>query len=364
MRIKDIISKLEELAPSSLQESYDNAGLIVGDPDEEFKGAVVCLDSIEEVIDEAAALGANMVIAHHPIVFSGLKRLNGKNYIERTVIKAIRLGISIYAIHTNLDNVYHGVNGMIASKLGLTKTKILAPKSGLLNKLVTYVPKANIQEVQNAIFEAGAGTIGNYDSCSFQVSGNGTFRAGDNTNPHVGEKGSLHTEEEVRIETIFPSYLKGKIINALLTAHPYEEVAYDVYQLDQKHQQIGSGMIGELKEAMPIQEFLQMVKKEMKADGIRYTNPIKDKVKKIALCGGAGSFLLSSAIGKGADVFITGDFKYHQFFDADNKIVIADIGHYESEQYTIDLLVEYLSEKFPTFAFHFSRINTNPINYL
>ena len=364
MKIRDVIAELEQLAPISLQESYDNAGLIVGDSNWEFKGAVVCLDSIESVIDEAISQNVNMVIAHHPIVFSGLKKINGKNYIEKIIIKAIKNDIAIYAIHTNLDNVYHGVNGKIASKLGLVNTQILAPKPNLVNKLITFVPKADLEKVRKAMFDAGAGKIGNYSDCSFNVEGFGTFKGGESATPHVGEVGKLHTEEEVKVEVVFSSYQKSKVVNALKKAHPYEEVAYDIVQLDQVNQQIGSGMIGELTEEMDSIEFLNFLKREMKADGIRYTELTSKRIKKVALCGGAGSFLLRNAIARKADIFITGDFKYHQFFDADGKIIIADIGHYESEQFTIELLGEYLSEKFPTFAFHFSRINTNPINYL
>lgn len=362
MKLKEIIRALEQLAHPSLQESYDNAGLITGNEEMEISGALICLDSIESVIDEAMAKKCNLVIAHHPIVFSGLKKINGNNYVERTIIKAIKNDIAIYAIHTNLDNVCAGVNSKICEKLGLVNTEILSANSNL-RKLVTFVPADHAEAVKNAVFEAGAGRIGNYDECSFAVSGEGTFRAKDGANPFVGAIGERHIEKEMRVEWIFESFLEQPIIAALKSAHPYEEVAYDVYPLTNKHQFTGSGMIGELTTEMEFEDFLLYLKSNMLTNCIRYTNSISNKVKKIAICGGSGSFLLPVAIARKADVFITADFKYHQFFDADNKIVIADIGHYESEQFTGELLNDLLKEKFPTFAVRLSEINTNPVNY-
>lgn len=355
---------MESIAPLQLQESYDNSGLITGNLEQEIKGVLVALDCIEKVLDEAIELGANVVVAHHPIVFSGLKKITGRNYIERTIIKAIKHDIAIYAIHTNLDNVIDGVNGMFARRLGLVDCSILSPKKDTLAKLVTFVPLEKEKEVRSALFEAGAGHIGNYDSCSFNVKGTGTFKPGEDTNAYVGEKGKLHCEEEIRVEMIFPTYKKGQIVKALVDAHPYEEVAYDIYKTNQLNPNVGSGLIGELEKSLPWEVFLKFLKKEMQTDCIRYTNPVKDEIKRVALCGGSGSFLLNDAIAKKADVFITGDFKYHQFFDADEKILIADIGHFESEQFTSELLVELLREKFVTFAIHLTRIITNPVNYI
>jgi dinuclear metal center YbgI/SA1388 family protein len=363
MLINEIIAQLEILAPPSLQESYDNAGLLTGSGSWEVSKALICLDSTEEVIDEAIKNGCNLVIAHHPIIFNGLKKITGRNYIERTIIKAIKNDIAIYAIHTNLDNVRQGVNAKIAAVLGLNDTFILSPKSELLRKLVTFCPVEQAEKVRNAIFEAGAGHIGNYDSCSFNVKGIGTFRGNEQSNPFVGEQGTLHQEEEERIEVIYPDYLENKILQALHTAHPYEEVAYDIYPLKNKFTQTGSGICGDLKTEIEIHAFLQLVKERFNAGMIRYTNPVKAKIKKIAVCGGSGSFLLKDAIAAGADAFITADFKYHQFFDADNNLIIIDIGHYESEQFTSQLLFDYLQQKFPTFALVLSKTKTNPINY-
>lgn len=364
MKIKEVIKHLEQLAPTQLQESYDNAGLIVGDSNVEFTKALICLDSIEEVVDEAIEANCNLIIAHHPIVFSGLKRFNGSDYIERTIIKAIKNDIAIYAIHTNLDNVYHGVNRKIGEKLGLINMKILSPKQNLLRKLVFYCPVEQTEDVRRKIFEAGAGEIGNYSSCSFNLLGTGTFKANENAKPFLGEANVLHVEQEERVEVIYPFYLESKITSTLLESHPYEEVAYDLYKIENSWNQTGSGMIGELENEMELNNFLMYLKENLNAELVRYTRPVSNKIKKIAVCGGSGSFLLNDAIREKADLFVTADFKYHQFFDANEKIVIADIGHFESEQFTGELIQEYLQEKIPNFASYLTRIRTNPINYI
>lgn len=364
MKIKDLTSYLETIAPLSYQESYDNAGLIVGDSNLEVSGVLVCLDSIEEIVDEAIEKKCNVIIAHHPIVFSGLKKITGKNYIERVILKAIKNDIAIYAIHTNLDNMLHGVSAKIADRIGLKNRKILSPIKNDLRKLVTFIPSEHVEKVRDGIFSAGGGYIGNYSECSFNIVGEGTFRAGDNTNAFIGEKGERHTEKEVRVEVVFQKNLQSKIINNLLSVHPYEEVAYDIFSLENKNEFAGAGLIGELDEEVDALEFLKSLKTSMKTECVRYTNTFNRKIKKVALCGGSGSFLLNNAIRNQADVFITGDFKYHQFFDAENKIIIADIGHFESEQFTIELLADVIKEKFTTFAVHLTEVDTNPINYL
>ena len=363
MLIKELTDCLEAFAPLPYQESYDNSGLITGNKKQEVTGALLCLDSTEAVLDEAIALGCNLVIAHHPIVFSGLKKINGNNYVERVIIKAIQHNIAIYAIHTNLDNVIQGVNAKIAQKLGLRNLKILAPKKGLLKKLVTYVPAAEAEKVRNALFAAGCGNIGNYDSCSFNLKGDGTFRGNELSQPHVGEKGKLHTENETRIETVFSSPSEGRVLQALFGSHPYEEVAYDIYSLDNTYSQVGSGVMGELEVEKTENDFLSGLKSILQVPCIRHTSLRGKKVKKVALCGGSGSFLLKNAMAAGADVYVSADFKYHEFFDAENKVVIADVGHYESEQFTNEIFYEVIRKKFPTFALHLSKINTNPINY-
>ena len=364
MKLSLITSFLEKIAPLSYQEDYDNSGLIVGHPEKEINGAIISLDCTEDVVDEAIEKGFNLIVSHHPIVFKGMKKFTGKNYVERVVVKAIKHDIAIYAIHTNFDNVLNGVNAKICEIIGLVKCSILSPKVNLLKKLVTYTPAAQAENVRSALFEAGAGDIGNYSECSFNTTGSGTFLAGENTNPFVGEIGIRHSENEVRIETIYPASREREILMALHLAHPYEEVAYDLYNLDNKHNQVGSGMIGNLEIEMDEIQFLNYVKEKLQTDVIRYTQLRNKKVKRVAVCGGAGGFLLPHAINAGADVFITADYKYHEFFDADKKIIIADVGHFESEQFTQQLLLEIITEKFPNFALRLTQQNTNPIKYL
>ncbi|MGD1846176.1 MAG: Nif3-like dinuclear metal center hexameric protein [Salibacteraceae bacterium] len=363
MNVKTILRELEKLAPPVYQESYDNAGLIVGDFAMEVTGVLLCLDSIEAVVEEALAKGCNLIVAHHPIVFSGLKRLNGNNYVERTIIKAIKNDIAIYAIHTNLDNVMAGVNRKIADKLGLQNLQILAPKSGLLQKLYTFCPESHADAVRDALFEAGAGNIGNYDECSFNLKGTGTFRGGTETQPFIGQPGTRSEEPEIKLEVILPAARQRQVIAALNKSHPYEEVAYDVVALENEWQEVGSGMVGYLPEALSEVDFLQHLKTAMQTQCIRHTALLDQPIEKVAVCGGAGRFLLSHAKRSGAQIFITSDFKYHEFFDADNDLIIADIGHYESEQFTAEILHTLLTEKFPNFAVRLSDINTNPINY-
>lgn len=364
MQLSEIIKAIEAFAPPSYQENYDNAGLIIGNPEQTTTGALICLDSIEEVIEEAIQKKCNLVIAHHPLIFSGLKKINGKNYVERTIIKAIKNDIAIYAAHTNLDNVQHGVNTKIAQKIGLKNCSVLEPKRGLLKKLVTFCPSDKAAEVREAMFKAGAGKIGNYDECSYNLEGLGTFRAGKDTKPYVGERNMQHQEPETRIETIFPTQLQSGILKALFASHPYEEVAYDIYPLENEYQQVGSGLVGELDSPQNEIDFLKNIKTSLQTDCIRYTALTGKKIKRVAVCGGAGSFLLKNAISVKADAFITADLKYHQFFDAEGKILLADVGHFESEQFTVEIFYDLLMEKFPTFAVRLSKTNTNPVNYL
>lgn len=363
MIIAEIISFLESLAHPSLQESYDNAGLITGHPSWECKGVLCTLDVTEEVIKEAVEKSCNMIVAHHPIVFRGLKKINGHNYVERTVIAAIKHDIAIYAIHTNLDNVLHGVNGRMASLLGLQHATVLAPKENVLKKLYTFAPASKAAQVREALFAAGAGHIGNYSECSFNMEGTGTFKAGEGTDPYVGQQGSQHQEAETKIEVVFPYYLESRILDALVKNHPYEEVAFDLVTLTNRHAATGAGLVGELPEPMEGKAFLEKLKEVFGLRVIRHTPLLQKAIKRVALCGGAGSFLISNALSAKADIYITGDMKYHEFFDADGRMVIADIGHYESEQFTVALLQEVLEEKFLTFAVLKTTVNTNPVQY-
>ena len=363
MKIKDVIACLETIAPLSLQEGYDNAGLITGDENAECTGILISLDATIPVVHEAKEKGCNLIVSHHPIVFAGLKKITGKNYVQKAVINAIKNDIALYAIHTNLDNVLNGVNGKIAELLELKNISVLVPKESQLKKLYTFVPVAGADKVRQAIFDAGGGHIGNYEECSFNAEGFGTFKAGANTDPYVGKRGELHRENEIKVEVIFPAWLETQVLKSLLTAHPYEEVAYDIVRLDNRFSSIGSGIIGELKEPASEKAFLKTLKEKFKLNIIRHTELLNRPISKVAVCGGAGSFLISSALAASADIFITSDMKYHEFFDANDKMVIADIGHYESEQFTINLLQEFLEQKFPTFAVLKTDVNTNPVRY-
>jgi len=362
--IGEIIQHLESHAPLSTQENYDNCGLLVGSTTTKISGVLIALDCIESIIDEAIVKNCNLVISHHPIVFKGLKSFTGKNYVEKTIIKAIQNQIAIYAIHTNLDNYRFGVNHKIGTLLGLNNLKILAPKEGGLVKIVVFVPDSHVHEVRNSMADAGAGKIGNYEHCSFNGAGYGTFRAGKGAQPFVGKLNEIHQESEVRLEMICRREHVSRVVSALTQTHPYEEIAYDVIPLLNNDGFQGAGMIGELAHPVSTIDFLKTVKAQFQCGIVKHTAIVSEQVKKIAFCGGSGSFLLSTAKAQNADVFITSDYKYHEFFDAENQIVIADIGHFESEQFTVNLIGDLLNEKNITFAVRFAETKTNPVNYL
>lgn len=363
MKIKEVIDIIEDWAPRSYAEDFDNTGLLTGNAGDDLQGILVTLDCLETVVDEAIDKGCNLIVAFHPIVFGGLKSITGKNYVERTVIKAIKNDIAIYAIHTALDNSYEGVNAAFSEAIGLGNRKILLPKSGVIRKLTTYVPTANAAELRSALFAAGAGSIGNYDNCSFNFDGNGTYRGNENSNPVIGERGQLHTEAETCVTVTFEKHLESKVLKAMQVAHPYEEVAYEVMSLENTHQHIGMGMVGELSEAMDETSFLAHIKNTFNCGGIRHSALRGKKIKKVAVLGGSGAFAIKAAIGAGADAYVSADFKYHEFYSAENRILVMDIGHYESEQFTKKLLVDFLSEKIPNFVANLSKVNTNPIYY-
>ena len=364
MKIREIIAALEQFAPLPLQDGYDNSGLQIGLTDVEATGALLCLDVTEKVIDEAIELGYNLIIAHHPLLFKGCKSITGKDYIERCIIQAIKHDLVIYAAHTNLDNTWGGVSHKIAQLIGLKNTQVLAPKSETLLKLVTFVPSEQAEEVRKALFAAGAGLIGDYDSCSYNLEGEGTFKAGEGTNPFCGTVNKLHKEKEIRIETILPAYLKGKVLAALLKSHPYEEPAFDLYALENSWNRAGAGVVGDLEIPMPEKEFLLKIKELFNVGCIKHGELRGREIKRVALCGGSGSFLIPAAIGNQADVFLTGDIKYHDYFGKEEDILLADIGHYESEQYTKELFYSIIQDLFPNFAVQISKVNTNPIKYL
>jgi dinuclear metal center YbgI/SA1388 family protein len=363
MKIGEIIKTIEDFAPLALQESWDNAGLIVGDSENIVESALLCLDVTEEVLDEAISKGAGLVISHHPVIFRGLKKLTGSDTTERIVLMAIRNNISLYSAHTNIDKIWGGVNSRIAEKLGLKKQEILTTEGGILKKLIVFVPGEHASKVREAIFSSGAGHIGEYDQCSFNIAGEGSFRGSDTTDPFAGKPGVLHFEKEIRIETIFPSFLENRIIKSMIEAHPYEEVAYDIYSLGNKWDRAGIGMTGELESPLGTGEFLDLLRTVFKSAVIRHTSPPDKKIARVAVCGGSGSSLIHAARKSGADAYVSGDFKYHDFFGAGSGFMIADIGHFESEQFTMEIFNDLLTKKFPNFAVHFSEVNTNPIHY-
>ena len=364
MIIKDITNYLEELAPLNYAENFDNVGLLVGSYATTVSGVLVTLDTLEETVSEAIAKNCNLIVSFHPIIFEGLKKLNGNSYVERVVLKAIKNDIAIYATHTALDNSKKGVSAKMCEVLGLKNTKILIPKKGIIKNLTTYVPNKSATILRNALFEAGGGNIGNYDQCSFSSIGEGTYRGNENADPVLGEKGKLHTEKETRISVVFESKNEAAILKSLKEHHPYEEVAYEITTTENIHQDIGMGMLGELPSEMDETAFLLYLKKKMNTDCVRHSNFINKKIKKVAVLGGAGSFAISNAKAAGADAYISADFKYHEFFKAENQLLLADIGHYESEQFTKNLLVDYLTKKFSNFAVILSEKSTNPIYYI
>nr|WP_299034661.1 Nif3-like dinuclear metal center hexameric protein [uncultured Tenacibaculum sp.] len=364
MQIKDVTNYIEQLAPLSYAEDFDNVGLLIGNYTTEVTGVLVTLDTLEETVDEAIAKNCNLIVSFHPIVFSGLKKINGNNYVERVVLKAIQHNIAIYATHTALDNVNNGVSAKMGEVLGLENMKTLIPKKGIIKKLTTYVPFAEATNLREKLFETGAGNIGNYNNCSFNVEGKGSYKGNENSNPTVGKKGELMFEEETCITVTFDSYLEGKILSALFKNHPYEEVAYEVVTLDNQNQNVGMGMIGELPSEMNEKDFLLFVKKAFKTGCVRHSELLGKPIKKVAVLGGSGSFAIKNAIRAGADAYISADFKYHEFFKAEKNILLADVGHYESEQFTKNLLVDYLNKNFSTFAIILSEKSTNPIYYI
>jgi dinuclear metal center YbgI/SA1388 family protein len=364
MKLSEICKYLDTVIPLSFQEGYDNSGLQIGFPENEVSSALLTIDITEKVIDEAVKKGCNLVISHHPLIFSGIKKVTGRSYTERLLVRAIKEGVAIYSAHTNLDAVDFGVSRKMALKLDLKNIKVLVPLHNRLLKLVTFIPESHLEKVRSALFEAGAGVIGNYDQCGFTVAGEGSFRAGDKANPFVGTKGKIHFENEIRMETVLFSHRKTNVIKALLITHPYEEVAFDLYPLDNDNIDVGMGCTGEFDQPISEADFLSFISSVFEAAGVRYTRLTGRPVKKVALCGGSGASLISEAIGSGADAFVTADIKYHNFFDADDKILLVDTGHFESEKFTTEILYDLLIKNFPKFAVRFSETNTNPINYL
>ena len=363
MKLAEIIKYLEEKVPLSYQESYDNCGLLVGDKDTKITSVLTCLDCTEEVIQDAIEKKCNLIVSHHPIIFKPLNRLSNSSYVERIIFQAIKNDIAIYALHTNLDNIINGVSYTFTDRIGLKNVKILKEKNSGLSKLITYVPKKYFIKIQTALFSVGAGKIGNkYDQCSFYSDGLGTFRPLEEANPFIGKKNNFSSQKEVKLEIVFSSYLQKNVVKTLLEAHPYEEVAYEIIRLNNSNN-IGSGVIGDLNEKMDVQSFFKLLKKVMPYSILKHTKLSNKQIKRVAFCGGSGSFLSNEAILKGADIFISSDFKYHDFFSADGKIIIADIGHYETEQFVAEHISRILKKNFPKLDVILTKIDTNPISY-
>ncbi|MFV0541339.1 MAG: Nif3-like dinuclear metal center hexameric protein [Aestuariibaculum sp.] len=363
MTIQDVINHLEILAPLSYAEDFDNVGLLVGNKNTTVTGVLVTLDTLEAVVEEAITENCNLIVSFHPIIFKGLKSITGKNYVERVVLKAIKHDIAIYSMHTALDNAIQGVNDIICNQLQLINKRILIPQTKTIKKLSTYVPKNKAEQLRHALFGTGAGSIGNYSNCSFSTDGFGTYQGNENSNPTIGQKGQLHTEAETKITITFPKHLQHKVVDTLFKAHPYEEVAYEIDTLENKNQNIGMGMVGEFKNTLTEQDFLNNIKHIFKTGCIKHSALLNKSIKKVAVLGGSGSFAINAAKTVGADAFITADLKYHDFFTAENSILLTDVGHYESEQYTKNALVSHLTKKFTNFAIILSKTNTNPVKY-
>jgi dinuclear metal center YbgI/SA1388 family protein len=363
MIIKQVIDTLEALAPLNYAEDFDNVGLLVGNKNTKVSGILVTLDTLENVVEEAIAKKCNFIVSFHPIIFGGLKKITGANYVQRVVIKAIKHDIAIYSMHTALDNSSQGVNAKICEVLGLQNTRILIPQKNTIGKLTTYVPKAHAEGLKTALFQAGAGNIGNYSNCSFAVEGTGSYQANAGANPYLGKVGETHYEKETQISLTYGKAYEQKILKALFSNHPYEEVAYEVQTLENTNQNIGMGMVGNLEKPMGEAEFFEFLKQKMNVSCIRHSDFLGKKISKVALLGGSGAFAISAAIASNADVYVTSDLKYHQFYEAEGKILLADIGHYETEQFTKNLLVDYLTKKIPNFAISLSESKTNPIKY-
>ncbi len=363
MTVREVCAIIEELAPCAYQEGYDNSGLLIGDSGMEVSGVLVALDLTESVLDEAIAKRRNLILTHHPIIFKGLKKLCGDTLVERCVIKAIQQGIAVYAAHTNMDAVREGVNSAFVERLALQDVQILQPVKGQLLKLVTFVPQAHLVQVREALFKAGAGTIGAYDACSFSVSGYGTFRAGEGTQAYVGEVGKLHREQEERLEVLVPLFLKKAVVAALLDVHPYEEVAYDIFVLENEHPHVGAGLLGSLAKPMALPTFLDLLKEKFQVEVIRYNEAKQFMIERVAVCGGSGNFLIPEALKKQADIFVSAEFKYHDFIDVDGRMVLADIGHFEGEQFVRNIFVELLTKKITKFACSIAETSVNPVKY-
>ena len=363
MTIQKVITEIEKHIAISQAEDFDNVGLLCGLPERNVSGILVCHDALENIVEEAIHRNCNLIVCFHPIIFSGLKSLTGKNYVERAVLKAIENKVAIYAIHTAFDNDFHGVNAGICNLLGLKNLKILQPKKDNLKQLNVYVPNDHSENVKEALFSAGAGNIGFYDECSFKIEGKGTFRPIEGSSPFSGEQNIRENADEAMISVIFESFKQNQIVAAMKAAHPYEEVAHQIYQLENDNQYSGLGMYGEFETEVDENYFLNLVKEKFNLNIIKHSDLNNKKIRRVGVLGGSGASGIKAALSKKCDAYLTGDLKYHDYFLAESKMLICDIGHYESEQLVSQQLFEILSQKFSTFAVLKSSEKTNPVNY-
>lgn len=368
MIVKELIKYLEDWAPPGAAWEKDNVGLLVGSGDEKIENIFLSLELTGEVLEQALKKNCNFIFTHHPLIFNPVKNLDvNKNPNSKLIYKLIKNDINLFSAHTNLDFTKDGVSFTLAKKLKLNKITFLKNEESNQFKVVVFLPETNLDEVASAMFNQGAGIIGEYNNCSFRTNGIGTFKGSANSNPFIGKKENFEKANEVRLEVLVDSWKLNKVINAMLKSHPYEEPAYDIYPLRNKNVNYGAGAIGELDNEMNVNEFLKHVEKSLLLSNFRFVNGNKRRIKKVAVCGGSGSELLNDAISKNADVFITADIKYHTFHDAKNKILLIDAGHYETEVVILKIVEEkikkLIKEKKENIKVYKYSSSTNPVKF-
>ena len=363
MTISEFIRQLSTKIRFSYAEDFDNVGLLCGRPEQELRGVLVCHDALESVVQEAIEKGCNCIVAFHPIIFSGLKSITGKSYVERAVMLALENKIAIIAVHTAWDNDFYGVNHGIAKALGLRHLQVLIPKKDALSQLRFFVPVEAAEQVRSAIFATGAGTIGQYADCSFNIHGTGTFLPLEKASPAYGEVGTWEQVSEMEVQILVENWQLPAAIQAMKDAHPYEEVAYYVTSLRNENHHAGLGQFGLLDEEMSAQEFLSECRAVFDVPVIRTSSHFTGRIRKVAVLGGSGASGISAAKKLGCDAYVSSDFKYHDFFQGDENFLLADVGHFESERFVSQQLADVISNILPTFAVLKSETKTNPVNY-
>ena len=364
MTIKDVTTFLEQKFPLYLQEDFDNCGVQCGDVRQEISGAMVCFEMSEQVIDEAIDKGCNLVISHHPLMLKrGICKIVPTDRVGAMICKALAHNMVLYSMHTNIDSGEGGGNDAFAEKLRLRNVKVLEPHKGMYRKLVVFVPKENAETLKSALFAVGCGVQGNYDSCGYTLHGQGQFRPLEGANPHIGEENHLEHVDEERVEMIYPTGLQRAVVQAIYDNHPYEEPAFDLLPLENESRTIGLGRIGELPKELPVSDFLGYLKDNLGFIHCRYCGDETKMIRKVAVCGGGGSSFIDLAIASGADAYVSGDFKYHDFFKSYQKTLLVDIGHYEGEFFIKNIIFNLLNEKFSTFATLISKMESLEVKF-